>query len=102
MPILRPQRDRGIIGAMSETNVSNETPTIPAPPPAEALDKPKGRRGFASMDRSQVAAIASKGGRAAHAAGTAHTFTSEEAQAAGKKGGNAPHIRRGRGPVAAP
>ena len=50
------------------------------------------------MDRKKVAEIASKGGKAAHAAGTAHQFTAEEAREAGKKGGVAPHIRRGRGP----
>lgn len=55
-------------------------------------------RGFAAMDRAVVSAIASKGGKAAHAAGTAHRFTTEEATAAGKKGGNAPHVRRGRVP----
>jgi uncharacterized protein len=53
-------------------------------------------RGFAAMDPARVAEIASKGGKAAHAVGTAHKFTSAEAQAAGKKGGNAPHVRRGR------
>lgn len=55
-------------------------------------------RGFAAMDRSKVSEIASKGGKAAHAAGTAHQFTSDEARQAGKKGGVAPHVRRGRGP----
>ena len=60
--------------------------------------KPRRPRGFAAMDRSKVSEIASKGGKAAHAAGTAHQFTSDEARAAGKKGGVAPHIRRGRGP----
>jgi hypothetical protein len=50
------------------------------------------------MDRTKVSEIASKGGKAAHAAGTAHQFTSDEARAAGKKGGVAPHVRRGRGP----
>ena len=53
------------------------------------------RRGFAAMDRDRVKAIASKGGRAAHAAGTAHQFNSDEARVAGKKGGIAPHVRRG-------
>jgi len=53
------------------------------------------RRGFAAMDRERVKAIASKGGRAAHAAGTAHQFSSDEARIAGKKGGMAPHVRRG-------
>lgn len=58
----------------------------------------KKKRGFAVMDRNKVSEIASKGGKAAHAAGTAHQFTPEEAREAGKKGGSAYHIRRGRGP----
>lgn len=44
-------------------------------------------RGFASMDRERQREIARKGGRAAHARGTAHEFTSDEARAAGRKGG---------------
>jgi general stress protein YciG len=60
--------------------------------------RPRKPRGFAAMDRNKVSEIASKGGKAAHAAGTAHQFTSDEARAAGKKGGVAPHVRRGRGP----
>lgn len=47
------------------------------------------RRGFASMENAQQRAIASKGGRAAHAKGTAHKYTSEEARTAGRKGGEA-------------
>lgn len=62
----------------------------------------KRKRGFAAMDPSRVSEIASKGGKAAHAAGTAHQFTTEEARAAGRKGGTAPHRRRGRGPVLSP
>lgn len=58
----------------------------------------KKKRGFAAMDPKKVAEIASKGGKAAHAAGTAHQFSSEEARTAGKKGGVAAHVRRGRGP----
>jgi general stress protein YciG len=46
-------------------------------------------RGFASMDAAKQREIASKGGRAAHQKGTAHEFTSEEARAAGRKGGEA-------------
>jgi uncharacterized protein len=53
------------------------------------------RRGFAAMDRDRVKEIASKGGKAAHAAGTAHQFNSDEARTAGRKGGMAPHLRRG-------
>lgn len=45
------------------------------------------RRGFASMDKAKQRLIAQKGGRAAHAKGTAHRFTSEEARLAGEKGG---------------
>jgi len=50
--------------------------------------KGKGR-GFASMDKSKQKMIASKGGKAAHQKGTAHTWTSEEARNAGKLGGRA-------------
>lgn len=63
-----------------------EPPTQPAP---------KKPRGFAAMDRAKVSAIASRGGKAAHANGTAHKFTTDEARVAGKKGGNAPHVSRG-------
>src|ERR1051326_6297963 len=47
------------------------------------------KRGFASMDPSKQREIASKGGRAAHAKGTTHEFTSDEARVAGRKGGEA-------------
>ncbi|MCD6062144.1 MAG: Stress-induced bacterial acidophilic repeat motif [Flavipsychrobacter sp.] len=46
-------------------------------------------RGFASMDPKQQREIASKGGQAAHQLGVAHEWTSEEARAAGRKGGQA-------------
>ena len=46
-------------------------------------------RGFASMDPQRQREIASEGGKAAHEKGTAHEFTSEEARAAGRKGGQA-------------
>ncbi len=46
-------------------------------------------RGFAAMDPSKQREIASKGGKAAHAKGTAHEFTPDEARVAGKKGGEA-------------
>ena len=49
----------------------------------------KSARGFASMDQGKQKEIASKGGRAAHAKGTAHEFDSGEARAAGRKGGMA-------------
>lgn len=50
---------------------------------------PTSKRGFASMDPSKQREIASKGGRAAHAKGTAHEFTTDEARVAGRKGGEA-------------
>jgi len=53
----------------------------------------KSLRGFAAMDRAKQKAIASKGGQAAHAKGTAHEFTTEEAREAGKKGGQAAHAK---------
>lgn len=59
------------------------------------------KRGFASMTPDRIKEIASKGGKAAHAKGVAHQFNSEEAKLAGRKGGLAPHVRRGRGPVVA-
>ena len=51
-------------------------------------------RGFASMERNRQREIASKGGKAAHQKGTAHEWTSEEARAAGRKGGMASHRRK--------
>ena len=45
------------------------------------------KRGFASMDPNRQREIASKGGRAAHAKGTAHEWTPDEAREAGRKGG---------------
>jgi len=57
------------------------------------------KRGFASMDPSKQREIASKGGRAAHAKGTAHEFTSDEARVAGRKGGEA--VRRDRAHMSA-
>jgi hypothetical protein len=44
-------------------------------------------RGFASMDDDKQREIASKGGKAAHEAGNAHEFDSNEARKAGRKGG---------------
>ena len=46
-------------------------------------------RGFASMDPERQREIAMEGGKAAHEKGTAHEFDSEEARAAGRKGGEA-------------
>ena len=79
----------------SPTNEASDTPKSES---VSEPTKPRRPRGFAAMDRSKVSEIASKGGKAAHAAGTAHQFSSDEARSAGRKGGVAPHVRRGRGP----
>lgn len=58
----------------------------------------KERRGFASMSPERQREIASKGGRAAHAKGTAHEWSPEEARSAGRKGGQVSRGGRGRLP----
>jgi general stress protein YciG len=82
-----------------DIKATGEAELVPDPQPkapeadqgAEAVRRP---RGFAAMDRNLVRDIARKGGRAAHAAGTAHEFTCDEARVAGRKGGQATHARR--------
>jgi general stress protein YciG len=69
-------------------------PDRPPLPPSSPETKPRRPRGFAAMDRTLVSEIARKGGKAAHTAGTAHEFTSDEAREAGRKGGRATHARR--------
>ncbi len=61
----------------------------PTQPEGVGPDKPrkKARRGFAAMSAEKQKEIASLGGKAAHAKGTAHEFSPEEARAAGQKGG---------------
>jgi uncharacterized protein len=51
-------------------------------------------RGFTSMSPEKHREVASKGGKTAHALGRAHKWTSEEAQAAGRKGGAISRKRR--------
>lgn len=71
-------------------------PDAPDPPAPVTPRKP---RGFAAMkDKERLRAIASKGGKAAHTMGTAHQWSSDQAREAGRRGGTAPHVRRGRGP----
>lgn len=47
----------------------------------------KKRHGFATMDKERQRQVSSQGGKAAHQKGTAHEFSSDEARAAGRKGG---------------
>lgn len=56
-------------------------------------------RGFGSMPKARQRQIARNGGKAAHAKGTAHEWTSEEARLAGQKGGRASRGGRGKLPV---
>lgn len=44
-------------------------------------------RGFALLSKEAIKEISSKGGKAAHACGRAHRYTSEEARLNGAKGG---------------
>jgi general stress protein YciG len=76
-----------------QTNLEQEL-RPDAPPQAPDAAPPRKPRGFAAMDRKLVSEIARKGGKAAHTAGTAHEFTSDEARAAGRKGGLASHAKR--------
>jgi general stress protein YciG len=71
----------------------NETPTTTHDTQPEIV-VPRKLRGFARMDRERVREIARRGGKAAHEAGTAHEFTSEEARVAGRKGGIASQSAR--------
>jgi uncharacterized protein len=62
-----------------------------------AETRPKSPRGFAGMDEGRMREVARMGGKAAHSAGTAHEFTSEEARIAGRKGGRASRVQRRKG-----
>ncbi|HEY0221143.1 MAG TPA: KGG domain-containing protein [Candidatus Paceibacterota bacterium] len=61
----------------------------------------KEKSNFATMKKEKQREIASKGGRAAHLKGTAHKWTSDEARAAGRKGGQISRGGRGRLDVSA-
>ena len=60
----------------------------------EGIEQPRRRRGFAAMDPKLVSELASRGGKAAQRAGTAHRFNSDEARVAGRKGGMATGAKR--------
>jgi general stress protein YciG len=84
---------------MSDSNpIFAGSASIPEPTPKSTTK----RRGFAAMDRELVRELARRGGAAAHRAGTAHEFSSDEARAAGRKGGLAAHAQDKQPPVAPP
>lgn len=60
------------------------------------MDRPKRGPGFASMSPERMREVASKAGRIAHEKGKAHKWTSDEARAAGRKGGQASRGGRGK------
>lgn len=62
----------------------------------------KERRGFASMDPHKRREIARKGGKAVHAQGTGHEWTSETARQAAQKGGAGKARKRAQGPAVPP
>ena len=64
---------------MQDTSITATEQSTSSTAPAQRL------RGFAAMSPEKKKEIASMGGRAAHACGRAHQFSSEEARAAGKK-----------------
>lgn len=53
-----------------------------------------GKRGFALLSKERLRQIASKGGKKAHEMHRAFEWNSEQARAAGKKGGAAHHAKR--------
>jgi general stress protein YciG len=76
---------------MKESNPIADVPLSPVV--SSTPDIAKRKRGFAVMNPEQVRELARRGGASAHRLGTAHEFTSEEARAAGRKGGSATHSR---------
>jgi general stress protein YciG len=80
----------------SAPDPSDELKPDAPPSPPDSPAPARKRRGFAVMDPKLVAENTPKGGKAAHSAGTAHEFTSDEARAAGRKGGLASHAKRRR------
>jgi uncharacterized protein len=75
-------------------NARPQTVSADSAESAPTAEKPRKSRGFAAMDPKLVSELAKRGGRAAHRAGTAHQFTSDEARVAGRKGGMATHAKR--------
>lgn len=72
---------------MSETQREESVIVATESNPEPAVARPSAPRGFAAMNSDRQREIASMGGKTAHQRGAAHRFTSEEAQKAGRKGG---------------
>jgi general stress protein YciG len=65
------------LDANTQVDLSDEQNAAPASKP----------RGFAAMTTEKQKELARRGGQAAHARGTAHEFSKDEAKAAGRRGG---------------
>ena len=83
----RPGNDDRNTATGGQRDASTDSARQNGSPGVGAPARTRSNRGFASMDRDKQKEIASKGGRAAHAKGTAHEFDSGEARDAGRKGG---------------
>ena len=81
--------DRGQNASIGNVNQNGNAASSANGAQPSGSARSRSNRGFASMDRDKQKEIASKGGRAAHAKGTAHEFDSGEAREAGRKGGMA-------------
>lgn len=88
------ENERKTSGGETDSAATDAPVTESPAKPAEAAPASRRPRGFAAMNRDKVREIARLGGKAAHEAGTAHEFTSEEARAAGRNGGLATHAKR--------
>jgi general stress protein YciG len=79
---------------MSDQSLDDSLDLHSALPLAPAADPIKKKRGFAVMDRARVQEFGRRGGVSAHVLGKAHEFSSDEARAAGRKGGMAANAGR--------
>jgi general stress protein YciG len=87
-PAEEPKPDQTAAAANDEALEEEEEPGVDSQSEPGSDRPPRSdHRGFAAMDEAKQRQIASKGGKAAHEKGTAHEFTRDEAQRAGKKGG---------------
>lgn len=73
--------------AIEEESGEEPLEAVAASPAPAGAASGSARRGFAVIDAERRREIARRGGLAVQASGLAHKFTSEEAQAAGRKGG---------------
>jgi hypothetical protein len=75
-------------GSTMDTALASSSSSIDVAPMSLEEGAPTPRpRGFATLSIERRRAIASQGGKAAHARGVAHKFSGETARTAGQKGG---------------